>query len=440
MTLIALLALLHAPVSGGDDAWPGWRGTDGSGVASGAPPTEWSEQKNVRWKTALPGKGLSCPVVWGGQVFVSTAIGTGKKAEPAPAEGGEVGGERGGGRGGRGGRGAPIEEQDFVVLALDRKSGAVQWQKKLATAMPHQGTHPDGSYASPTPVTDGKSLFVSFGSFGIHALSLKGEELWSVDLGDMNIDNGFGEGSSPVLFGDTLILTWDHEGDSFLVALDKASGKERWRTARERGTNWATPLLIDVAGAKQLVVAGGLTVAYDPATGKELWRQGEAGRSSPIASPVRIEELVIYASGGRGGGEARALVAQEAKEGESAEPLLWKSKVDGPHVPSPLAWDGKVYLLKQDSGMLSVLDPTSGEVVYGPERLKGVADVYASLVAAGGHLYVAGRDGSVEVLSAWPKVESLAVNRLEDGFDSSPAIAGDELFLRGKANLYCIAK
>jgi len=124
----------------------------------------------------------------------------------------------------------------------------------------------------------------------------------------------------------------------------------------------------------------------------------------------------------------------------TAETLLWRERVDGPHVPSPLALDGKIYLLKQDSGMLSVLEPASGEVVYGPERLKGVADVYASLVAAGGHIYVAGRDGTVEVLSAWPKIESLAVNTLPDGFDATPAIAGNELFLRGKESLYCIAE
>jgi len=472
MSLFALLFALNASdPSATSDSWPGWRGADGSGVAGGSPPVEWSEDEHVRWKAALPGKGLSSPIVWENSVFVTTAVGTGKKVDPPPQAEGERGGgpprgdgERGGpprgeGEGGRPPRGegqpqdgdrgpgrggpgrAPIEEQDFLVLAFERASGKELWRKKLATAMPHQGTHPDGSYASPTPVTDGKALFVSFGSFGIFALSLTGDVLWQVDLGDMQIQNGFGEGSSPVLWGELVIVTWDHEGDSFVVALDKASGKERWRTPRPRGTSWTTPLLVRAKNGTELVVGGTRTVAYDPATGKELWHQGEAsGRGGAIASPVAIDELVIYATGGRGGGEARGLVAEAAAAtDEPAEPL-WSLRLDGPHVPSPLAYEGKVYLLKQDSGMLSVLDPVAGKLDYGPERLEGVADVYASLVAAKGHLYVAGRDGTVEVLSTWPKIETLAVNKLDDGFDASPAIAGDELFLRGKTSLYCIAK
>lgn len=469
MLLATLLCALSDPFAG-SDSWPGWRGADGSGVAGGSPPIEWSEEKNVRWKVALPGKGLSSPIVWADRVFVSAAVGTGKKAEPAPEAEGERGerpprgdGERGdrpprgegeGGRpprgdgppgeGGRGrggpGRGAPIEEQDFVVLAFERASGKELWRKKLATAMPHQGTHPDGSYASPTPVTDGKNLYVSFGSFGIYALSLAGDVLWQIDLGDMQIQNGFGEGSSPVLWGELVILSWDHEGDSFVVALEKATGKERWRTPRPAGTSWTTPLLVRAKDREELVIGGARTASYDPATGKELWHQGESGgRGGAIASPVAIDELVIFASGGRGGGEARGLVAEaSAAQDEPHEPL-WALRIDAPHVPSPLAYGGKVYMLKQDSGMLSVIDPASGSLAYGPERLKGVADVYASLVAAKDHLYVAGRDGTVEVLSTWPKIETLAVNKLEDGFDASPAIAGDELFLRGKANLYCLA-
>jgi outer membrane protein assembly factor BamB len=196
---------------------------------------------------------------------------------------------------------------------------------------------------------------------------------------------------------------------------------------------------VRAGGRAVLVIGGPRTAAYDPATGAELWHQGEQTQRRPIASPVAVGELVVFASGARHGGEARALAAiPETTKDAAAEPL-WSREVDAPHVPSPLGYGGKVYMLKQDSGMLSVLDPLTGKVEYGPERLADVTDVYASLVAAGGHLYVAGRDGTVEVLSTWPKIETVAVNRLEDGFDASPAIAGDELFLRGKANLYCIA-
>jgi outer membrane protein assembly factor BamB len=243
-----------------------------------------------------------------------------------------------------------------------------------------------------------------------------------------------------------VILLWAHEGESFLVALDAKSGKESWRTPLAQGTNWSTPLVVTVGEKQELVVGGPRVAAYDPATGKELWGQGEAGgRNGAIASPVALEELIVYATGSRRGGEARALLAQgpAAKEGEAAdgeESLLWSVTIDGPHVPSPLAYDGKVYFLKQDSGILSVLEPATGEISYGPERLQGVADVYASPIVAGGKLYIAGRDGTVEVLSTGSEIKTLAVNRLEDAFDSSPAVAGNELFLRGQANLYCIAQ
>jgi outer membrane protein assembly factor BamB len=459
MLIASLFAALHVSAAVPSDGWPGWRGPEGRGVASGTPPVEFGEQKNVRWKVALPGKGNSSPIVWGERVFVTSAIGTGKKKEAAPSEAGagrepgeggrgEGGGREGGGRGGRGGfgGGAPLEEQEFVVLALDRKTGKTLWEKKLATTMPHQGTHRDGTYAAPTPVTDGERLYVSFGSFGLFALDMSGKVLWQVDLGDMQVQNEFGEGSSPVLVGSNVVLLWAHEGESFLVALDAKSGKESWRTPLAQGTNWSTPLVVTVGEKQELVVGGPRVAAYDPATGKELWGQGEAGgRNGAIASPVALEELIVYATGSRRGGEARALLAQgpAAKEGEAAdgeESLLWSVTIDGPHVPSPLAYDGKVYFLKQDSGILSVLEPATGEISYGPERLQGVADVYASPIVAGGKLYIAGRDGTVEVLSTGSEIKTLAVNRLEDAFDSSPAVAGNELFLRGQANLYCIAQ
>lgn len=448
--LLASSFLPWLPPSASDE-WPGWRGPAGSGVASGSPPIEWSEEKNVRWKTAIPGKGISSPVIWGERVFLTTSVSTGKKAEPAA--GGSDGGERGGREGeggrdrgagpGRGGPGweAPLEEQDFSVLALDRKSGAILWQKKVNTAMPHQGTHPDGSYASPTPATDGEHVFASFGSFGIFALTMSGEVAWQQDLGDLEIQGGFGEGSSPVLYGELLILNWDHEGDSFLVAFDKKTGKERWRTPRPGGTSWCTPIIVKAGEAHEIVVGGVRTIAYDVETGRELWGYGEsAERGGPIASPVAMEELVLLTDGGRSG-QMRALIALPPGEAgrEEGEALLWSERCGVPHIPSPIAYQGKLYFLKQNSGLLSVLDTTSGKLEYGPERLQGVADVYASLVLASGHLYVAGRDGTVEVLSAWP-VRTLSVNTLADGIDASPAIAGNELFLRSHHNLYCIAE
>ena len=438
LALVVPLALLSPSEPAGTGDWAGWRGPNGSGAGSGSPPTAWAEDENVRWKAALPGKGLASPIVWGNHVFVTSAVPTGKKLEGKPAarteEMDKMDKEEGL---------LPIEEQEFVVLAFDRGTGKELWRKNVARAMPHQTTHPDGSYAAPTPVTDGERVYASFGSFGVYALTFAGELVWQVDLGDLMIDKEFGEGSSPVLCGDLFVLNWDHEGDSFLVALDKASGKERWRTPRPKGTSWSTPLVVKAGDQDEIVVGGARTIGYDAKTGRELWSFGPAdkGGGGMMSSPVAIDELVLVSTGGRRGGEIRALVAlPEAEAGEPAEPLWTLSSTDVPGIPSLLSYEGKLYFLKGNSGLLSALDPGSGEIEYGPERLEGLADVYASPVAASGRIYVAGRDGTVTVLSALPKIETLSVNQLEDAFDASPALAGDELFLRGRANLYCIAE
>jgi len=500
MTLFALLLLSALASSGsprGGDEWPGWRGPAGNGLSAGSPPVEWSEEKNVRWKVEIPGKGNSSPVVWGDRVFVTTAIGTGKiGAAPASsdeepgdrragerggervgergAEGGEQGGEQGGerggergggvergddrgagrggdrgpgregggGRGGFGGRGpAPPEEQHFVMLAFDRASGELAWEAEARTGMPPQGTHPDGSYATATPVTDGEHVIASFGSNGLFCYTIAGELVWEKDLGDMDIMRAFGEGSSPVLHRGTLIVNWDNEGDSFLVALDKATGAEKWRTQRPGGTSWCTPTVVDTQSGSQVIVAGAVTKAYDFATGKELWSYGEAPGGSGggvISSAIQHGGLLLFSTGNRRG-ELRCLdLALVGKEGE--EPLAWIFEGDTPHVPSPVAHDGIFYVLKSNSGLLSAYDVGSGERLYGPERMQGVADAYASPVVADGRLYFTDRQGAVEVVLAGSEYASLAVNKLEDAFDASPAIAGEEIFLRGRAHLYCIAE
>jgi outer membrane protein assembly factor BamB len=431
--------------------WPGWRGPSASGVATGSPPTEFGEEKHLRWKAPIPGRGNSSPVVWGERVYLTTSVPTGTVQEaipePIPEPGAEEGGEERGGRRGRGGRGEPetLAEQDFLVLAFDRASGEIVWECKVNTAMPHQGTHPDGTYASATPVTDGERIYVSFGSFGVYALSLDGEVLWGKDLGNLDIMRSFGEGSSPVLHGDLLILNWDHEGESFLVAFDKASGEERWRTPRPGGTSWCTPVVVHVGDADQIVIPGAQSFGYEPSTGRVLWSAGEApgGRGGGlISSAAVIDELIVFPGGGRTG-ELSGFIVPAGMAADSEEQpqgtLLWTERGLAPHVPSLLVFEGMVYALKQNSGILAVIDASTGKTEYGPERLQGVTEVYATPVAAGGRIYIAGRDGTVEVLSAWPEVKTLAVNTLDETIDATPAVAGDELFLRGYANVYCFA-
>ncbi len=466
-TLALLATLVHAG-SAGSGEWPGWRGPGGSGVAPGSPPLAWSETENVRWKALIPGRGSSSPVVWGTRVFLTTAVATGKEA-PAPAAGpegpdrdgrgrGEEGGEGRGAREGgadgagappggaqergRGRRDAPLQEQDFLVLALNRADGSLAWERTATTAMPHQGTHPDGNYASPTLVTDGEHVFASFGSFGVFAYTAAGEPLWQKDLGDMEIMGGFGEGSSPVLFGDVLLINWDHEGDSFLVALDKRTGAERWRQARPSGTTWTTPVVVQVGETAEVIVGAARTIAYDLADGHELWSYGAVGGrgGGVITSPVVSDGLLVLATGNRDG-EFRAIELAAAKgEVKPGAGLLWTHAGDTPHIPSPLVFDGIVYALKANSGLLSAFDVGTGERLYGPTRMAGLANAYASPVAAGGRLYFVDREGATEILAAGPEFQSLAVNTLDEAFDASPAVAGDELYLRGREHLYCIAE
>lgn len=413
LTLLFSAGLAAEPAPTTDSHWPQWRGPLATGVAPQAdPPVEWSETKNVRWKVPIPGRGLAVPIVWGEKVFLQTAI---------PVE---TGGE-----------------QRFVVMALSRKDGKVLWERTAIQAKPHEGTHLDGSWASSSPVTDGELLYAFFGSFGIYVYDLDGNLRWSKDLGDMHTRNAFGEGSSPAVWGDTLVINWDHEGDSFIVALDKRTGAERWRVARpgER-TSWSTPLVVAEGGKPQVIVAATeRSRGYDLATGEVLWQAGGM-TTNVIPSPVYADGLVYLMSGFRGAALQAIRLAEAKGEVAGAPAIVWSHDRDTPYVPSPLLYDGKLYFLKVNTGILSCLDAKTGQVLYNEQRLEGIQGVYASPVGAAGRVYLAGRNGVTLVLKNGTSFELLASNTLLERFDASPAVAGGELYLRGQRNLYCLAQ
>ena len=236
--------VLAGAVAAGD--WPQWRGPLASGEApDGAPPLTWSETENVRWKVAVPGRGHASPIVWGDRVYVLTAVPVeAEQTEPDPSA--EAGRRRGV---------APSGPIQWTVMAFDRGSGEVVWKRVAREATPHEGTHTDGTWASSSAATDGEVLLAHFGSHGLYAYDLAGEALWSVDLGDMQTRRGFGEGSSPALAGDTVVVNWDHEGQSFVVALDKKTGRELWRRERDEITSWSTPLVVEHDGRAQVVIS-----------------------------------------------------------------------------------------------------------------------------------------------------------------------------------------
>jgi outer membrane protein assembly factor BamB len=414
-----------------DGYWPQWRGPLVNGVAPHAdPPVEWSEEKNVAWKTEIPGKGSASPVVWADMVYVLTAAPAGVPIEAAPPAEGD-----------RGPRGIqPDQAQQFTILAIRRSDGGLAWKKVLREEVPHEGTHATGSWASNSPITDGEHLYAYFGSRGLYCLDMDGKLVWEKDLGEMQTRRSFGEGSSPALYGNTILVNWDHEGDSFIVALDKRTGEELWRRDRDEITSWSTPLVVEHAGRPQAVVsATGKVRSYDLENGDVLWEVGGM-TVNVIPTPVYVDGLVIVTSGFRG--NALLAIRLEGATGDlsGSDSIVWSLDRDTPYTPSPLLYGDQLYFTKTNDGILSSYNARSGEKYFGPVRLDEVPNIYASPVGAANRIYVAGRDGAVMVLEHGPEFKILAINQLDDGFDASPALVDKEIYLRGKRHLYRISE
>jgi outer membrane protein assembly factor BamB len=414
--------------------WGRWRGPLMTGVAPHAtPPVEWSETKNVHWKVEVPGQGSATPVVWGDRIFVLSAVPTGERVETPEAEEDLPEWRRNMGR--------PVEQtQQFTVLALRRSDGTTLWKRVVREALPHEGTHATASWASASAVTDGDVVIASFGSHGIYALTPDGELLWENDLGDMTIKMAFGEGSSPALGKDRVFVQWDHEGESFLAALDRQTGREVWRQARDENTSWATPLLVEHDGQTQVITSATNKVrSYGSGAGEILW-EASGMTQNAIPTPVSRDGLVFLTSGFRGNALLAVKLAEAKGDISDSPAIAWSHDRDTPYVPSPLLYGDELYLVKGNKGLLSCFDAGTGELRYGPERLTGVPNVYASPLGAGGHVYVAGREGATMVLEAGPRFRVLATNELDDGFDASPVAVDGELYLRGRRHLYRISE
>lgn len=418
--------------------WPTWRGPLMTGeVPNGNPPVKWSETENIRWKIPIPGKGLSTPIIWGDKIFLTTAIPSEKKATSEQID--------------THSKGRPMWlrasgnstttdfYQKFVVMAISRKDGQILWEKTVREEYPHEARHDDGSWASPSCVTDGNILIASFGSFGIYGLDLNGNLLWEKDLGTLYISQTFGEGSSPVLYEDFLIVNWDHEKESFLFVLDKKTGEVIWKKSRETETSWSTPLVVEIKGKPQIVVsATEKSMGYDLKSGEVIWEiSGMTGNVIP--SPLAMDSKVFLLSGFRGAA-IQAIDLSEAKGNLEGTPaVIWQDDKNTPYVPSALLYQGNLYYLKGNRESLTCRDAKTGAIHYTKQDLDGMKDVYASPVAAADRIYIVGRNGVTFVLKSGAQFEVLAQNALEDKFDASPAIAGNELYLRGLKYLYCVA-
>ncbi len=428
LLLVWVLAVASQASAGDPKAnWPQWRGPLLTGEAPLAnPPVTWSETNHIRWKVKIPGNGSSTPAVWDQQMYATTAVpldaGTDPKAAPT------------------GSSNEPGQAYQFQVLCYNRRDGKVAWSKTVRQEVPHEKHHQDHGYASGSPITDGECVLAYFGSRGLHCLDLEGNAKWSRDFGRMQTRNGFGEGASPALFGDTVVVNWDDEtANDFIVALDRKTGKELWRTPRDENTGWATPLIVTYAGRQQVIVnASNRMRSYDLKTGKQIWEcAGQTANAIP--TPVASSDTAFLTSGFRG---SAVLAIALGREGDltGSDAIRWSRAKNTPYVPSPLLAGGLLYLVTGNNPVLTCLDAKTGEPGFDGVRLEGLSGIYASPTAAAGKVYVVGRNGVCVVLKLGKTVEILATNRLDDKTDASPAMVGNEIFLRGRQHLYCIGE
>jgi len=411
--------------------WPKWRGPDDNGMARTDAPLRWSDTENIKWKTTIPGRGHSSPVLWGDKIFLTTAIPTtAPAAEPPRKGGGPAMGDQG-----------PQPEHRFEVLCLDKKTGKILWQRTAVTASPHEGYHHMyGSFASNSPITDGQRVYAFFGSRGVYCYDLDGKLIWKKDFGvQLRMHLGFGEGVAPMLSGDSLILDFDQDAEgSFMAVLDKTTGRELWRAARNEVSAWAMPLVVDYAGTKQVIVSATRKVrSYDLQTGKLIWECAGLGLNV-IPTPVHFEDLVYVMSGFR---DPNLMAIRLGRTGDltGSDAIVWSNKKGNSYSASPVLYDGKLYALT-DTGMLSCYNARTGVPYYQTTRLPKPYTFKSSPVGANGKLYMASEDSDVVVVKMGETFEVLATNTLTDQFFiATPAIVDGEIFLRGQNTLFCIS-
>jgi outer membrane protein assembly factor BamB len=413
---IAAAVMLAIALFAADDDWPRFRGPDNTGVARGDVPVEFSLTKNLAWKTHIPGRGHSSPVVWGNRIFLTTAVPIGESDEYAPHV---------------------RKEHRFVVMCLDRNTGKLLWERTAKTTTPpdrHQ--IPYGSYASNIPTTDGKRLYAFWESRGIFVYDLDGNLQWQKEFPQMQKRGEFGEGTPTVVDGDTLYLKFDQEQNSHLIALDKNTGKELWRVERAEPSSWSPPLMVTYNGKRQLIVAGTRVRSYDPETGKLIWECAGLGLNS-IPALVSADG-VVYAMTGFQNPNMLAIRIDRQGDLTGTDAVVWGTNRGTPYNPSPVLHGGILYFIN-DSAMLSAFKAATGEAYYRQTRLPGVYSLKSSPVAVSGKLYIATEQGDVVVAKMGEKFELLATNSMgDDMFIATPAVAGNSLYLRGKSTLYCI--
>jgi outer membrane protein assembly factor BamB len=438
--VVATLVVGSSPTtaSASDESWPQLLGPQARAISTNADlPDKWSATENVAWKTPIPGRGWSSPIAWGDRVFLTTVVG-GEETE-TPKKGLYMGGER---------PDTPSSEYQWKVLCLDLSTGRVLWEEVVHHGDPSGPKHSKNSYASETPVTDGKCVYAYFGNLGVFCLDMEGHPVWSKTLEPHATRNGWGTAASPVLHRDRLYLVNDNEEKSYLLALDKRTGKEVWRVDRDEKSNWATPYVWEIKKQTEIITPGtGKVRAYD-LNGKLLWWfKGMSGIT--VATPYSDHGL-LYVSSGFVADKQRPLYAirPEAngdislpKDKTTNEAIAWSNPTAAPYNPTSLVYEGRLYVL-YDRGLLGAFDARTGGRLYEPQKLPNGKHFTASSWANNGRIFCLNEDGVTFVARAGGKFDLLGTNKLadDDMCMATPAMVGDRLLIRTSARNYCIRK
>lgn len=459
--LACVLLLATAAVHGQDTSWPQFRGPDSNPVGAHARLAErWSKTENVEWSQPIPGRGWSSPIVTGGRVYVTTVVTEGKSKPPQT--GTEYSNEYAAELMKQGLSMKEVMERvtardielphevtlHYFLYCLNLKSGKVEWRKEFYTGRPPGGRHRKNSFASESPVTDGKSVYVYLGNLGLWAFDLNGKQMWSAPLEAQPIYLDFGTGSSPALAGDLLVIVNDNQQQQYIAAFDKRAGKQAWRTPRDIGgktqpvqrSGWATPFVWRNALRTEIVTVGpGEAISYD-LKGKELWRLSGMA-ATPVPMPFAYEGL-LYVDGGRGKplfalrpGAAGDISLKEAQT--SNEFVVWSHPRGGTYLPTPVAYDGAVYALTE-TGILSRFDAKTGKLTYKTRIDPAASNFTTSPWAYNGRLFCLSEEGQTFVIAAGEEFKLLHVNPLDEMALATPALAGERLLIRTESRLYSI--
>jgi outer membrane protein assembly factor BamB len=431
--LLAVVACLAAATPAAAQHWPSFRGPDAGGVApaSAKPPSTWDlgSSRNVAWKVTLPGLAHSSPIVWGDRIYVTTAVPS-QPGTPTVITGEKAGIDSA----------KDMVAHTWRLLAFDKATGNVIWDKVAHQGMPRLKRHVKASHASATPATDGRSIVTLLGSEGLFCFDTNGTLKWRQDLGVMDVglvddpSYQWGPASSPTIFENLVIVQNDRHKDSFVAAFDLATGKQVWRTAHDEYPSWATPTIARGASRTEVVTNGGKYIrGFDPKTGHELWRLSDSLTQVKVPTPIVAGELVIVTGGYPPGGRPIYGIRLGASGEIGQKALAWRTDRGAPYTGTPLFYDGIIYVCT-DNGVLSAYEPKTGERIY-QQRIAPGAGFSASPIAADGRVYLTSEDGDIFVVKAGRAFELLATNHMGETLMATPAISGNMLIVKTQTQL-----